>query len=325
MDVVISVLIDFLIGDPPSFPHPVKLMGRIISYEEKKARKVFNKNLKTGGFLIVIINIIIGFFIPFFILYLLKPYKILYHIVNIYFIYTCIAARCLHDEAIKVYKALCNSIEDARYRLSFIVGRETGKLSEPEIIRADVETVAENTSDGVIAPLFYIMLFGTPLGFVYKFVNTMDSMLGYMNEKYIDLGFFPAKTDDLFNFLPARLTGFLMCISCIFRFDFANGIRIMLRDRKNHKSPNCAYPEGAAAGLLGVQLGGDNIYFGQVVKKPKIGDKLKELDKEDIKKTTEIMYRSEILLVLIWILINVVSKGFNAGFFAKFEWRMQVW
>jgi adenosylcobinamide-phosphate synthase len=310
MDVVISVFIDFLIGDPPSFPHPVKLMGRIISYEEKKARKVFNKNLKTGGFLIVIINIIIGFFIPFFILYLLKPYKILYHIVNIYFIYTCIAARCLHDEAIKVYKALCNSIEDARYRLSFIVGRETGKLSEPEIIRADVETVAENTSDGVIAPLFYIMLFGTPLGFVYKFVNTMDSMLGYMNEKYIDLGFFPAKTDDLFNFIPARLTGFLMCISCIFRFDFANGIRIMLRDRKNHKSPNCAYPEGAAAGLLGVQLGGDNIYFGQVVKKPKIGDKLKELDKEDIKKTTEIMYRSEILLVLIWILINCCFKRF---------------
>lgn len=304
MDIAISALIDFLIGDPPSFPHPVKFMGRIISYEEKTARRVFNKNLKTGGFLIVIINIIIGFFIPFFILYLLKPYKIIYHIVNIYFIYTCIAARCLHDEAIKVYKALCNSIEDARYKLSFIVGRETDKLPESEIIRADVETVAENTSDGVIAPLFYIMLFGTPFGFVYKFVNTMDSMLGYMNEKYIDLGFFPAKADDLFNFIPARLTGLLMCTSCIYRFDFANGIRIMLRDRKNHKSPNCAYPEGAAAGLLGVQLGGDNVYFGQVVKKPKIGDKLRELDREDIKKTIEIMYRSEIMLVLIWILIN---------------------
>jgi adenosylcobinamide-phosphate synthase len=126
-----------------------------------------------------------------------------------------------------------------------------------------------------------------------------------MNDKYINLGFFPAKIDDLFNFIPARLTGFLMCVSSFLRFDLKNGLRIMIRDRKNHKSPNCAYPEGAVAGLLCVQLGGDNIYFGQVVKKPKIGDKMRELNKEHIKKTIEIMYRSEILLIVIWICLNL--------------------
>lgn len=306
IDLIAAVLIDFLIGDPHYFPHPVKLMGKIISFEEKTAGRLFkDKQLKSAGFLIVFVNILLGFFVPFFILYLVKPYKILYHVINIYFIYTCVAARCLHNEGIKIYKALFNSIEDGRYKLSFIVGRETKNLSEPEIIRADVETIAENTSDGVIAPLFYIMLFGAPFGFVYKFVNTMDSMLGYKNEKYINLGFFPAKTDDLFNFIPARLTGLLMCLSGLFRFDIKNGLRIMIRDRKNHKSPNCAYPEGAAAGLLDVQLGGDNVYFGQVVKKPKIGDKKRELNREDIKKTIEIMYRSEILLIIIWSCINL--------------------
>lgn len=306
IDLIAAVLIDFLIGDPQCFPHPVKVMGKIISFEENTARKLFKeKQLKSAGLLIVAVNIILGFSVPFFILCLLKPYKILYHAVNIYFIYTCVAARCLHNEGIKIYKALFNSIEDGRYKLSFIVGRETKNLSEPEIIRADVETIAENTSDGVIAPLFYIMLFGAPFGFVYKFVNTMDSMLGYKNEKYINLGFFPAKTDDLFNFIPARLTGLLMCLSGLLGFDMKSGLRVMIRDRKNHKSPNCAYPEGAAAGLLGVQLGGDNVYFGQVVKKPKIGDKERELIREDIKKTIEIMYRSEILLIIIWSCINL--------------------
>jgi adenosylcobinamide-phosphate synthase len=305
-DLIAAVLIDLLIGDPHFFPHPVKVMGKIISFEENTARRLFRENkLKSAGFLIVAVNIILGFSVPFFILYLLKPYKILYHVVNIYFIYTCVAARCLHNEGIKIYKALFNSIEDGRYKLSFIVGRETKNLSESEIIRADVETIAENTSDGVIAPLFYIMLFGAPFGFVYKFVNTMDSMLGYRNEKYINLGFFPAKTDDLFNFIPARLTGLLMCLSGLLGFDMKNGLRVMIRDRKNHKSPNCAYPEGAAAGLLGVQLGGDNVYFGQLVKKPKIGDKQRELNREDIKKTIEIMYRSEILLIIIWSCINL--------------------
>ena len=266
LDTVVAVILDFFIGDPESFPHPVKLMGKMIFLEEKLARKLAktSRRLKIAGLFIVIFNMLTAFFVPFFILNSLKEYQLAYHIVNVYLIYSCIAAR------------------------------------------SDVETVAENTSDGVIAPLLYVMIFGAPGGLCYKFINTMDSMLGYMNEKYIDLGFFPAKNDDLFNYIPSRLTGVLMCLSSIFRFDVKNGFKIMLRDRSNHKSPNCAYPEGAVAGLLNVQLGGDNYYFGKIVHKPKIGDSIRELEKNDIKRTIEIMYRAEILLLFIYVLILAI-------------------
>jgi len=308
LDIVAAVILDFFIGDPESFPHPVKLMGKMILLEEKLARKLAktSRRLKIAGLFIVVFNMLIAFFVPFFILNSLKEYKLAYHIVNVYLIYSCIAARCLHDEAMRVYNAIDKSLEEGRKRLSYIVGRDTENLSTEEVVRADVETVAENTSDGVIAPLLYVMIFGAPGGLCYKFINTMDSMLGYINEKYIDLGFFPAQNDDLFNFIPSRLTGVFMCLSSIFRFDVKNGFKIMLRDRNNHRSPNCAYPEGAVAGLLNVQLGGDNYYFGKVVHKPKIGDSIRELEKDDIKRTIEIMYRAEILLLLIYVLILAI-------------------
>ncbi|WP_234121928.1 adenosylcobinamide-phosphate synthase CbiB [Clostridium hydrogenum] len=306
IDFLIALILDFLIGDPYFLPHPVKLMGNIISFEEKSVRKLAksNKMLKCFGGSIVLINLILAFLVPYVILKILKNYNLAYHIVNTYFLYTCIAAGCLQREGMKVAKAFEKGIAEARLRLSFIVGRETKNLSESEVIRADVETIAENTSDGVIAPMLYAAIGGAPLAFLYKMVNTMDSMLGYKNEKYLYIGFFPAKTDDVFNFIPARLTGVLMCIASIFRFDAINGLKIMLRDRKNHKSPNCAYPEGAVAGLLKVQLGGDNVYFGEVMKKPKIGDKKRELEIEDVKRTVEIMYRAEILFAIIYFVIG---------------------
>jgi adenosylcobinamide-phosphate synthase len=307
-DLIIAVAIDFLVGDPHSFPHPVKLMGKVIAAQDKLARKICNtsKQLFYGGLLIVVINIILAFAIPYIVLKALKPYTILYHVVNVYLLYTCIAARCLHTEAMKIYKAFTKGLEEARYKLSFIVGRETKNLKENEVIRATVETVAENTSDGVIAPLFFGLIGGAPLAMVYKMVNTMDSMLGYTSEKYKHIGFFPAKTDDVFNFMPARLTGLLMNFSSILRFNFVQGVKVMIRDRKNHKSPNCAYPEGAVAGLLGVQLGGDNVYFGEIARKPKIGDRIRELTKEDIKKTIEIMYRAEIAFIIIVLIYGVI-------------------
>ncbi|MDR7855761.1 adenosylcobinamide-phosphate synthase CbiB [Tissierella sp.] len=306
ISIILAVILDFIIGDPYSFPHPVKLMGRIISFEDKLARRVARskQGLKLAGFIIVIINISLGFFVPYVFLQFLKQYKILYIIVNTYLIYTCIAARCLHDEAIKVSKAINISIEQGRTRLSYIVGRETKNLAEEEIIKATVETVAENTSDGVIAPLFYIMLLGAPGGLAYKFINTMDSMLGYMNEKYIDLGYFPAKVDDIFNYIPSRLTGILMCLSSLGKFNAKDGIKVMIRDRKNHKSPNCAYPEGAVAGLLGIQLGGNNYYHGKLVEKPTIGDRINDITKVDINNTIEIMYRSEFLLLITYFALN---------------------
>lgn len=308
IDLFAALIIDFFIGDPYWLPHPIRLMGKLIAIEEKTARKISksNSSLRAFGFAIVIMNIIISFTIPFFILKTLKPYGLTYHIVNTYFIYTCVAGGCLRNEALKIYHSFSNGIEDARYKLSFIVGRDTKSLSEKEIIRATVETVAENTSDGVIAPMLYAIIGGAPLAFVYKMVNTMDSMLGYMNEKYIYIGFFPAKTDDVFNYIPSRLTGVLMCLSSFLRFDTLEGLKIMIRDRKNHKSPNCAYPEGAAAGLLNIQLGGDNYYFGELVKKPKIGDKINELKIKHIKNTVEIMFRAEVLLAVLYLVIEVV-------------------
>lgn len=305
ISIIIAVILDFLIGDPYSFPHPVKLMGNIIKLEEKLVRRIFNtkSGLKVGGFFIVIVNIVLGFFVPFAILKYLYPYKIIYMIVNTYLIYTCIAARCLHYEAMKVSEAIDKGIIHARKRLSYIVGRDTTNLKEEEIIRATVETVAENTSDGVIAPLLYIMVLGVPGGLAYKFINTMDSMLGYKNEKYGDLGYFPAKVDDVFNFIPARLTGLLMALSSLGKLNVKDGFKVMIRDRKNHKSPNAAYPEGAIAGLLDIQLGGDNYYHGKLVKKPTIGDDNRKIRKKDIKNTIDIMYRSEILMLIIYIII----------------------
>lgn len=307
ISILIASIIDFIIGDPYSFPHPVKLMGRVISIEDRFSHKITDnkKVLKFLGFIIVILNISLAFLIPYFLLKAIKEMKILYTVINIYLIYTCIAARCLHFEAIKVSEALDISLEEGRNRVGYIVGRDTKSLNAEEIIKATVETVAENTSDGVIGPLIYIILLGAPGGIAYKMINTMDSMLGYMNEKYIDLGYFPAKTDDMFNYIPARITGVLMCLSSLFRFKIKDGFNIMIRDRKNHKSPNSAYPEGAVSGLLGIQLGGDNIYHGKLVHKPTIGDKLKDISKNDIKDTIEIMYRSEVLLLLIYLLTQM--------------------
>lgn len=310
VSIIIAVVLDFIIGDPYSFPHPVKLMGNIINFEEKLVRKIANSEfaLKFGGFIIVIINISIGFLIPLILLNILKEYKIIYNIVNIYLIYTCIAARSLQYESNKVLEELKKGIEYGRKRLSYIVGRDTNSLNETEIIKATVETVAENTSDGVIAPLFFIMLLGAPGGLAYKFVNTMDSMLGYMNEKYKDIGYFPAKVDDIFNFIPARITALLMLIGSIGRFNVKNGFKIMIRDRRRHKSPNAVYPEATVAGLLGIQLGGDNYYHGVLVKKPTIGDCVFSVDYRTISHTVEIMYRSEIVLLIFYFLVYYLSN-----------------
>lgn len=313
IDLALAVLIDWIIGDPYWFPHPVIYIGKLISELEKKGRNICksDKELKAFGGLIVLVVGLISFIVPFTILYAAKGIPVLYHVLNIVFLWTTIAARSLHKEGIKVYKSLKNDdIADARLKLSYIVGRDTKNLSEGEIIRADVETIAENTSDGVIAPLIFGALGGAPLAMLYKAVNTMDSMLGYMNEKYRFIGFFPAKTDDLFNLIPARLTGGLIClVAPIVGGSLIESFKIMIRDRKNHKSPNCAYPEAAAAGAMKVQLGGTNSYFGELMHKPTIGDKQKELQRIHIKDTVKLMYGSEILLILIYyVVVSIYGK-----------------
>lgn len=306
IDVCIAVMIDWMVGDPYWFPHPVIYIGKLIKTIENKARALSKntRQLKLSGGLMVIIVAVVSFLIPAILLYITWTIKPLFHGLNIFFLWTTVAAKSLKVESMKVFHALNHKdIELSRKLTSYIVGRDTKTLDEEQLVRATVETVAENASDGVIAPLFYAVIGAAPLAMLYKGINTMDSMVGYMNEKYKYIGFFPAKTDDVFNFIPARLTGALMCVSApLMGANFLGAVKIMLRDRKNHKSPNCAYPEAAAAAILGVQLGGSNSYFGEMVEKPTIGDKRKPLKKEDIAQVNKLMFLTEIVFLAISLL-----------------------
>ena len=300
-------VLDLIFGDPYSFPHPVRYIGKLIRWTEKKIRAVSKtgRALKIGGFVLWFVTVGTTFVITYGIVKLSQIHPVIYFVVNSVLLYTTLATKCLADEAKKIMKVLqTGTIEEARKQLSYIVGRDTTSLSQGEIIRATVETVAENTVDGIIAPLFYAFIGGAPLAFAYKAINTLDSTVGYKNEKYADIGFASAKIDDMANYLPARITALLMTLaSLILRLDYKNCLKIAIRDRKNHKSPNCAYSEGAVAGALGIQLGGTNVYFGEVVYKPTIGDKKREIQIQDIALTNRIMYMTSLVGLIIFTLI----------------------
>lgn len=310
-----AYLLDLIIGDPIGIPHPIIYIGKLISFFENKIRKYMGKYLKIGGFLLVISVLAIVFSVTSLITWVVGFSKLTLILGMIYFLNTALAAKCLNDEAKKVSSKLeAKDLEGARIQIGYLVGRDTTKLSEEEIIRATVETVAENTVDGVLAPLLYMgvgMIFNMPLqfAFIYKAVNTMDSMVGYKNEKYRDIGFAAAKLDDLLNYIPARIGSIYMGIAGgILGYNIKNGFKILLRDRKNHKSPNCGYPESVVAGLLDVQIGGTNIYFGEIVEKPTIGDKNRDLKNQNIADTCKIMYISELLLLVTIIIIAQFGK-----------------
>ena len=296
--------LDLIIGDPYSFPHPVRYIGKLISIVEKQIRKITSsdKGLKIAGFFLWFIVVGATFGITTLVLQLFKFNKLAYFIVNTILIYTTLATKCLKDESVKIYKVLkTGDLEKSRIQLSYIVGRDTTNLNEKEIVRATVETVAENTVDGIIAPLFYGFIGGAPLAMAYKAVNTLDSTVGYKNDKYYYLGFASAKIDDIANYIPARLGVILLPLGSLFAgFNFKDALKIGIRDRKNHKSPNCAFSEGAVAGALGIQLGGTNVYFGKEVYKPTIGDKTREIEIEDIVRTNKIMYSSSIISIIIF-------------------------
>lgn len=296
--------LDLIIGDPYSFPHPVRFIGKLISFVEKQIRKIAtsDKALKIAGFFLwfVVVGVTLGS--TSIVLRLFQFNKITYFLVNSILIYTTLATKCLKDESEKIYKVLkTGDLDKSRIQLSYIVGRDTTNLSEKEIVRATVETVAENTVDGIIAPLFYGFIGGAPLAMAYKAINTLDSTVGYKNDKYYYLGFASAKIDDIANYIPARLGVLLLSIGSLFvGFNFKDALKIGIRDRKNHKSPNCAFSEGAVAGALGIQLGGTNVYFGKEVYKPTIGDKKREIEIEDIVRTNKIMYSSSIISIIIF-------------------------
>lgn len=305
--------LDLIIGDPYSLPHPVRFIGKLISFVEKQIRKITtsDKGLKIAGFILwfVVVGVTLGS--TYILLRLFQFNKVAYCLVNSILIYTTLATKCLKDESEKIYKVLkTGDLEKSRIQLSYIVGRDTTNLSEKEIVRATVETVAENTVDGIIAPLFYGFIGGAPLAMAYKAINTLDSTVGYKNDRYYYLGFASAKIDDIANYIPARLGVILLSLGSLFvGFNFKDALKIGIRDRKNHKSPNCAFSEGAVAGALGIQLGGTNVYFGQEVYKPTIGDKKREIEIEDIVRTNKIMYSSSIISIIIFTTLYYLVIG----------------
>lgn len=298
IDIIIGFILDLIIGDPQNPIHPIRLIGAFCKFTEKIFRKVLKNSLKLAGLLTWLVVVSIVFIFNYLLLkisIIINP--ILGVIVSSIMIYFCIATKALKVEGLKVVKFIINNdIEGARKQLSYIVGRDTKNLDKEAILKAVIETVAENMSDGVIAPLFYAGLGGAPLAFLYKAVNTMDSMFGYKNEKYMEFGYFPAKLDDVFNYIPARLTGYLIIIiSFILGLDYRNSYKIYNRDKYNHSSPNSAHPEAAVAGALKVELGGANYYFGKLVEKPTIGENLENIDLNKVKATNKILYGAAIL------------------------------
>ena len=302
---LIGFCLDLLLGDPQWAPHPVRAMGKLISALEPPLRRAFPKSPGgelAAGTALVILTLVLPTGITAALLWacaLVSPWLALAaeSVVS----YQLLAAKSLRVESGLVHEALAaGDLTGARYAVSRIVGRDTDRLDEAGVTRAAVETVAENASDGVIAPLIFLAIGGAPLGMVYKAVNTMDSMVGYKNDRYLWFGRCAAKLDDLVNFIPARLAGLLMCLGAGFSgFDGPNALRIFRRDRKNHKSPNSAHTEAAAAGALHIQLGGPNYYFGKLVDKPAIGDADHPVEPLDIVRVNRLMYATAFLALVL--------------------------
>ncbi len=291
-------IVDLIIGDPHSITHPVVIIGKEISLLEKLLRKVFPKTPageRMAGGLMWIIVVSLAWLVPALVLRacaMVSP--VLVYVVGTIMCWQILAAKSLKDEALKVQKALENEgLEAGRRAVSMIVGRDTARLDEKGVARAAVETVAENFSDGVMAPIIYMAVGGPALGFLYKAVNTMDSMTGYIDPPYTYFGFVPAKMDDLFNWIPARVSALVMLLAGrLLGLDAKNGWRIFKRDRYNHASPNSAQTESVCAGLLGLQLAGDAWYGGVLHKKQFIGDPVREIETKDIERSCRLMYAS---------------------------------
>ncbi len=314
---IAGFVLDLLIGDPHFIPHPVRLIGSLISFLDKRLNSDVKYNSSENeanltkykrGVLLAFTVIFATFAVS--VIILVAAYSInLYAgvIAEAVMTWQILATKCLRVESMRVYDALrTDGVDAGRRAVSMIVGRDTSVLDESGVTRAAVETIAENTSDGVIAPMLYTAIGGPVLGFVYKAVNTMDSMLGYKNDKYMYFGRFAARLDDVVNFIPARISAYLMIIAAFIggrQFDGKNAYRIFKRDRFNHASPNSAQTESVCAGALRVQLAGDAVYFGKLVKKKYIGDCLREIEYEDIKRANRLMYITAFLCELLSVAV----------------------
>ena len=312
--IVAGFILDLIFGDPHWLPHPICLIGNLIGFLEKNLRRLLAPGktaLLLGGALMVVIVISLSFAVPYAVLMLAEQVNpwLRFALETIMF-YQIFATNCLRDESMKVYTALHNNdLEDARVKLSWIVGRDTKELTTEEVTKGAVETVAENTADGIIAPMFYMFIGGAPLAFLYKGINTMDSMVGYKNDKFLYFGRCAAKLDDVANFIPARITGILMILASYFlNMNAAGAWKIFWRDRYNHLSPNSAMTESVTAGALNIQLGGDHYYFGKLVHKDTIGDNIRPVEAEDIVAVNNLLYMTAVISLLLFSLVYLVNS-----------------
>ncbi len=305
LSITLAVILDRIIGDPPSWPHPVKWFGRMIAFLDKRLNNGGARTRKwkgTGMLLIVILIVLLPTLFICMAAYSIHP--LVGILVEGIIIAATIAQKSLKDAALEVYAPLQKKdLKEARLKLSYIVGRDTEHLPEPEIVRGTVETVAENTSDGVTAPMFWALLGGAPLALVYRAINTCDSIVGYKNENYQNFGWASARMDDVVNWVPSRLTGFMMLLANRpLQTDRKETWHILFRDAKKHPSPNSGWCEAAAAALLGVQLGGINTYKGIVSNRARMGDPLVTLESKDILKMNRILSRTvDLFLILLWL------------------------
>lgn len=309
MEIAIIILaafvLDMLFGDPRWLYHPIVAIGKLISIFEKILRHIFPKTEKgelIGGFFLTVLVVGISFIIPFLALKYIGMVDIrLRYVLETFWCWQIFAAKSLKKESMRVYKEIeTKNLSGARKYLSWIVGRDTAELDFKQITKAVVETVAENTSDGVIAPMMFMFIGGAPLGFLYKAINTLDSMVGYKNDQYMFFGRFSAKVDDVANYVPARITGVAIAVGSFFvGLNTKNSFKVLIRDRRNHKSPNSGYPESACAGALSVQLAGDAYYFGKLFKKKTIGDDIRPIEPFDIVKTNRLMYSASVLSLIV--------------------------
>lgn len=310
LEISVAYVVDLFFGDPPGYPHPVRLIGQTISLLEKK----FLQRAHTPWmqrFLGVILAVTIvsgaGIFTWAIIWMAGRVHPVFSSVIVIFFAYTTLATRNLYDEPRKVIRALeQGDLTLARKEVGFLVGRDTDHLDEKEICRALIETVSENTSDGIVAPLFYLLIGGPPLAMAYKALNTLDSMVGYRNDRYRYLGWASARGDDLANLIPSRLTALLFILtSFILEKNWKATWRITWRDGRKSTSPNSGYPEAAMAGALGIRLGGKNSYFGRVEEKPFIGEPERSIDRNAVKESLHLMIVNSLIAVIITILIIV--------------------
>ena len=304
---LIGLALDLCIGDPEGWPHPVIWIGRYISRAEDRLR-ARGGNLRRSAVWLTASTVCISMLVTGLLLCLLSLLGEVALVLGMGVVsWTALSAKCLAREGRGVRDALAVSLERGRRQVARIVGRDTSALSEREILCATVETIAENTTDGVVAPMLYLALGGPALAMGFKAASTLDSMVGYLDEKYRDIGWSSAKLDDLLNYIPARICGALMCAAAaLCGLSGRGALAILRRDHANHLSPNCAWSEAAAAGALGVQLGGAHSYFGKIIEKPTIGDSLREIEGEDILRTIRMMYISCILMAGILALAGVM-------------------